>query len=208
MKIRSLSRLPQRLIRRIRRNRFYKLYPNISRGCCVGTDGAGTGCTLEGGDRITIGANSLMGPGSELLVYEKHFSRPLDAKLVIGRHVRITARCRITCAGTVTIGDDTLFAPDVFITDHNHGMDPEAEGGYSPQDITIKNVAIGKGVWLGQRVCVLPGVTVGDHSIIGANSVVTHDIPPYCMAVGAPARVIKKWNSDRKCWEHVQISEK
>ena len=203
MKIQSFFRLPQRLIRRVRRNRFYKMFPNISRGSCVGTDGAGTDCTLEGGDRIKIGPNSLIGPGSELLVYEKHFSRPLNSKLVIGNHVRITARCRITCGGTITIGDDALFAPDVFITDHNHGMDPETEGGYSPQDITVKNVTVGKGVWLGQRVCVLPGVTVGDHSIVGANSVVTHDIPPYSIAVGVPARVIKTWNSDRKCWENV-----
>lgn len=200
MQICSILRLPQRLVQRIRRNRFYKKYPNISRGCAVGTDCAGKGCTFEGGERIRIGTNSVIGAGSELLVYEKHFNRPLDSKLVIGRHVRITARCRITCAGTITIGDDTLLAPDVFITDHNHGMDPEAPGGYSPQDITAKNVIIGKGVWLGQRVCVLPGVTVGDHSIVGANSVVTHDIPPYSIAVGAPARVIKKWDFDRKCW--------
>lgn len=202
MKLRSLFQLPRRLMRRLRRNRFYKQYPNISRGSCVGSDGAGADCTLEGGARITIGDNSLIGPGSELLVYEKHFSRPLDSRLTIGSHVRITARCRITCAGTVIIGDDTLFAPDVFITDHNHGMDPEAEGGYSPQDITVNNVTIGKGVWLGQRVCILPGVTVGDHSIVGANSVVTRDIPPYTIAVGAPARVIKRWNSTEKRWEH------
>lgn len=203
MKLQSFFRLPQRLVFHIRRNRFYKAYPNISRSCCVGTDGAGTGCTLEGGERITIGANSLIGSGSELLVYAKHFARPLDSKLVIGSHVRITARCRITCAGTITIGNDTLLAPDVFITDHNHGMDPEAKGGYSPQNITIKDVNIGEGVWLGQRVCVLPGVAIGDHSIIGANSVVTRDIPPYMIAVGAPAKVIKTWNSDRKCWENV-----
>lgn len=200
MKLRSIFQIPRRLLRRIRRNRFYQMFPNVSRGSCVGTDGAGTGCTLEGGDRIVIGTNSLIGPGSELLVYEKHFDRPLDSKLVIGDHVRITARCRITCAGTVTIGDDALFAPDVFITDHNHGMDPEAPGGYSPQDISIRDVTVCEGVWLGQRVCILPGVTVGEHSIIGAGSIVSRNIAPYSIAVGAPARVIKQWDFDRKQW--------
>ena len=200
MKLRSIFQIPRRMLRRIRRNRFYQIFPNVSRGSCVGTDGAGTGCTLEGGDRIVIGTNSLIGPGSELLVYEKHVDRPLDSKLVIGDHVRITARCRITCAGTVTIGDDALFAPDVFITDHNHGMDPEAPGGYSPQDISIRDVTVCEGVWLGQRVCILPGVTVGEHSIIGAGSIVSHDIAPYSIAVGAPARVIKQWDFDRKQW--------
>lgn len=208
MKLQSLLHLPQHLIRRIRRYRFSKAYPNISSSCCIGTNGIGSDCTLEGEDRITIGSNSLIGPGSELLVYKKHFNRSLDSMLVVGKHVRITARCRITCAGKITIDDDALFAPDVFITDHNHGMNPEVEGGYSPQDITVKDVTIGAGVWLGQRVCILPGVTVGAHSIVGANSVVTHDIPPYCIAVGAPARVIKKWNSDRKCWDHVECNQK
>jgi lipopolysaccharide O-acetyltransferase len=82
-------------------------------------------------------------------------------------------------------------------------MDPEAERGYSPQDIVIKDVIIGEGVWLGQRVCVLPGVTIGAHSIIGAGGIVTRDIPPYSIAVGIPAKVIKIWNFERKCWEAV-----
>ena len=203
MTFRALLQLPHRALRRFKRNRFYKKYPNISRRSFLGTDGVGKTCTIEADSNLIIGADALVGPGSELLVYRTHFSRQLDSKLVIGRHVRMTARCRITCAGTITIEDDALFAPDVFVTDHNHGMDPEVKGGYSPQELTIRNVKIGEGAWLGQRVCVLPGVTVGAHSIIGANSVVTRDVPPYTIAVGAPARVIKKWNADTKHWDCV-----
>lgn len=201
MKIQSIFRLPQRLIRRVQRACFFRRCPNIARSSSIGSNGIGKDCVIEADTNLFIGGNSVIGPGSELLVYRSHFSTPLNAELHIGSHVRITARCRITCAGRITIGNDALFAPDVFITDHNHGMNPEAEGGYSPQKLIIQNVAIGDGAWLGQRVCVLPGVTVGAHSIIGANSVVTHDIPPYSIAVGAPARVIKTWNLDRKCWE-------
>lgn len=199
----SISRLPQRIVRHFQCKDFYRKFPNIARGCCVGADGIGKGCHLEGDTNLIIGKDSFIGAGSELLVYRMHFTRPLDSKLLIGTHVRITARCRITCAGNITIGSDTLIAPDVFITDHNHGMNPELEGGYSPQPLEIQDVTIGKGVWLGQRVCVLPGVNIGDHSIIGANSVVTGNIPSYTIAVGAPARVIKRWNFDRKCWENV-----
>lgn len=199
----SVLRFPQRLIRYFRRERFYKKYVHIDRSSCLGTDGIGKGCVIEGDSNIQIGKNSLIGEGSELLVYRSHFDRPLDSRLIIGNNVRITARCRITCSGKIEIGDNALFAPDVFITDHNHGMDPEKPGGYSPQELTIGNVTIGEGVWLGQRVCVLPGTTVGAHSIVGANSVVTHDIPPYSKAVGAPARVIKKWDFDRKIWKDV-----
>ena len=203
MIIRSVLQLPKRLILKIRRDSFFKKYPNIDRGCFLGSDGLGKHCLIEADKNLFIGSNSTIGPGSELLVYRSHFSRPLDSELHIGKHVRITARCRITCAGRITIEDDVLVGPDVFITDHNHGIDPEAEGGYSPQDITIRNVAIEQGVWLGQRVCILPGATIGAHSIIGANSVVTRDIPPYSIAVGAPAGVIKHWNHETKAWEPV-----
>ena len=202
-KMHAILRLPVRVVRRIQRDLFYRKFIHIDRRSFLGSNGIGKGCVLNGDENIVIGPDSFVGEGSELLVYHSHFDRPLDSHLIIGKHVRITARCRITCAGTIRIGDDALFAPDVFITDHNHGMDPEAPGGYSPQDITVQDVTIGEGVWLGQRVCVLPGVTVGAHSIIGANSVVTHNIPPYSMAVGSPARVIKQWSFERKCWEHV-----
>ena len=202
-KVRLILKLPMRVIRYIQRNRFYKKYEHIDRCSYIGKNGIGKNCIIEGDDNITIGKDSFIGEGSELLAYHFHFKRPLDSHLVIGTHVRITARCRITCAGTIRICNDVLIGPDVFITDHNHGMDPEASGGYSPQDITIKNVTIGEGAWLGQRVCVLPGVTIGAHSIIGTNSVVTNDIPPYSMAVGAPARVIKQWNFKSRCWESI-----
>lgn len=199
----SILRLPQRMARYFQRKKFYRNFPNIDRGCHIGADGIGKGCQLEGDTNLIIGKDSFIGEGSELLAYRMHFTRSLDSKLLIGTHVRITARCRITCAGNITIGNDTLIAPDVFITDHNHGMNPELEGGYSPQPLEIQDVSIGKGVWLGQRVCVLPGASIGDHSIIGANSVVTGNIPSYTIAVGAPAKVIKRWNCDRKCWENV-----
>lgn len=64
----------------------------------------------------------------------------------------------------------------------------------------INEVVIEDGVWLGQRVCVLPGTHIGKNSIIGANSVVTHDIPAYTIAVGSPARIIKKWDYVNKKW--------
>jgi acetyltransferase-like isoleucine patch superfamily enzyme len=119
----------------------------------------------------------------------------------MGHDVRITKTCRITCAGNIKIGDNVLMGPDVMITDHNHGMDPTYPGGYSPQPLIVKNVTIKDGCWIGQRACILPGVTVGAHSIIGAGSVVTHDIPDFCIVCGVPARVIKKHNGDTGVWE-------
>jgi lipopolysaccharide O-acetyltransferase len=71
-----------------------------------------------------------------------------------------------------------------------------------PQPLKVPGpVVIEDEVWLGERVCVMPNVTIGKHSVIGANSVVTKDIPPYCIAVGVPARIIKQYNHNKKQWE-------
>lgn len=92
----------------------------------------------------------------------------------------------------------------MFITDHNHGMNPTIDGGYSPQELMIRDVVIGNGCWIGQRCSVLSGVTIGEHSIIGANSVVTKSIPPYSIAVGSPAKIIKIWNFEKFEWEKIE----
>ena len=105
------------------------------------------------------------------------------------------------------IEDDVLIAPDVFITDHNHGLNPEAVDGYSSQKLIVRETVIRKGVWIGQKACVLAGVEIGEHSVIGAGSIVTHDIPSFCIAVGNPARVIKQWDSQTKHWKNVEQDE-
>ena len=64
----------------------------------------------------------------------------------------------------------------------------------------LKIVVIGEGCWIGEHVSII-GASVGKHSVVGANSVVTHDIPDYCVAVGSPARIIKRYNFDTKQWE-------
>lgn len=169
----------------------------------IGTNYLGKGCTIIGKNRISIGKDTYIGPGSEIICLEQHYGRLLDSSIVIGDHVRITSRCRITCADSIIIQDDVLVAPDVFITDSDHGTDPTVPGGYSCQPLITKKTVIEKGVWLGQRVCVLSGTKIGKHSIIGANSVVTHDIPEWSIAVGAPARVVKQWDMEKKEWVRV-----
>lgn len=199
----SVFNIPRRAVNYIRKKFFIKQFKNCARSSGFGMEGFGKGCVILGKENICIGENSWFGVGSEVVAYNSHLGQKLNASLNIGNNVRATSRCRITCAGEIVIEDDVLLAPEVFITDHNHGMDPEYKGGYSPQPLQVKSVRIEKGVWLGQRVTILPGVTVGKHSIIGANSVVTRSVPEYCIAVGNPAKVIKRWNLKTKEWEKV-----
>lgn len=100
---------------------------------------------------------------------------------------------------SVTIEKDVLIADKVFISDCTHGYE-DINTPVIKQDIKLlAPVVIGEGSWLGENVCVC-GASIGKHCVIGANSVVTTDIPDYCVAVGSPARVVKKYDFDRKEW--------
>ncbi|UCD33762.1 MAG: acyltransferase, partial [Desulfobacterales bacterium] len=85
--------------------------------------------------------------------------------------------------------DWTIVGEFVSIRDANHGMERGEPMRYQPH--TSKPIRIGRDVWIARGSCILPGVTIGEGSIIAANSVVTKDIPPYSIAAGVPARVIK-----------------
>ena len=89
------------------------------------------------------------------------------------------------------IGDYVLMGPDVVIFTKNHRAD-RTDIHIGAQGMTeCRKVTIGNDVWIGQRVMIMPGVTIGDGCIIAAGAVVTKDVPPYCMVGGVPARVIK-----------------
>ena len=195
-----MIRIIYKFVKLILKRKFVKRFQSFDMSSGVGTNGRGRDCLLSGTDRISIGKDSFFGKGTELIVLKNHFNQKLNSRLIIGNHVRCVGGCSIKCAGSIVIENDVLIGPQVSIIDHNHGMDPNIQGGYSKQSLIIKDIRIMEGVWIGQRVCILPGVTIGAHSIIGANSVVTHDIAPYTIAVGSPARVMKKWDNEKKDW--------
>jgi acetyltransferase-like isoleucine patch superfamily enzyme len=108
----------------------------------------------------------------------------------------------IYSTSSIRIGKNVLTADKVYISDNLHNYeDPDTP--IIKQPIRqLAHVTIGDGSWIGENVCII-GASVGKHCIIGANSVVTHDIPDYCVAVGSPARVIKKYNQESGTWEKV-----
>lgn len=157
-------------------------------------------CTIDNPERIDIGSKVILGKGTFLHPSTKYAGKKLNSFISIGDGVHMTCDAKILCAGHITIEDYVLLGPDVFIIDHSHGIDPTKKT-YSGQPLEIKDVLIKTGAWLGAKTIVLPGITIGAHSIIGAGSVVTKDIPDYCIAVGNPAKVIKKYNLKTKQWE-------
>ena len=100
---------------------------------------------------------------------------------------------------SVILHRNVLTADKVYISDNLHGYE-DLEAPIMKQPIVQNGtVEIGEGSWLGENVCVL-GAHIGKHCVIGSNSVVTHDIPDYCVAVGSPARVIKQYDFKQRKW--------
>lgn len=105
-----------------------------------------------------------------------------------------------SCSNKIVVGKNVLTADKVFITDNTHAFeDTTIPVMFQPLKV-LKPVIIGEGAWIGENVSII-GASVGKNSIIGANSVVTKDIPDYCVAVGNPARVIRTYNKETGEWE-------
>lgn len=120
---------------------------------------------------------------------EPDFRCEFGKNITIGNDVYINFGCVILDCGHVTIGDNTLIGPNVGLYSGNHALDAQEriKGGLIPKEIHV-----GKRVWIGGHSTLLPGVSVGDDTVIGAGSVVTHDIPSGVVAAGNPCRVIRK----------------
>lgn len=127
----------------------------------------------------------------------------------IGANVAVNDYVHIGAVDSITIGDRVLIGSKVLITDHDHGSYGKAGIHSDPRiapdkrDLAVAPVVIEDDVWIGESVSVLSGVRIGKGSVIGTMSTVTSNIPPYSLAIGSPARVIKQFNFDTAQWERV-----
>ena len=150
---------------------------------------------------VYIGDNVSIFAGGWIQTIPEYLRDKFNPELKIGDGTYIGHRCHIIVCDKMTIGKDVTIADNVYITDNLHGFE-DISCGVMPQSLKIPGpVTIEDEAWIGERVCIMPNVTIGKHSVIGANSVVTKDIPPYSVAVGCPARVIKQYNHESGKWE-------
>ena len=115
--------------------------------------------------------------------------------ITIGDNSHIGDNVHITAINKVSIGNNVLTGRWVTITDNSHGQFSSTELQVSPEERKLYSkgpVVIEDNVWISDKVTICPGVTIGKGSVIGANSVVTKSIPPYSLAVGIPAKVVKQ----------------
>lgn len=123
-------------------------------------------------------------------------------ELIINEGCAIGDFNHITAVRKVVIGKNVLTANRVYISDNLHNYE-DISTPIMHQGVRFKGeVIIGDGTWIGENACII-GAKIGKNCVIGANAVVTKDIPDYCVVVGAPARTIKKYNQDKKIWENI-----
>ncbi len=154
------------------------------------------GVRVDGAEYISIGENSTIQQFSWLYAGKHTEYTP---ELIIGDNCAIGDFAHITAVNRVVIEDSVLMANRVYISDNLHEF-TNHEVPIIDQAVIYKNeVIIGKGAWIGENVCII-GASVGKNCVIGANAVVTKSIPDYSVAVGSPAKVIKKYNLEQKKW--------
>jgi acetyltransferase-like isoleucine patch superfamily enzyme len=144
---------------------------------------------VSGADRIHIAEEVFIGANSYLLALDGEGRR---GEIFIGEDVQMTGDCTISAAASVRIERKALLARNVYVSDHRHTFEG-AETAILDQGVEqVEPVVIGEGAWLGQNVVVGPGVRIGRGAVVGANSVVLSDVPDRAVAVGAPARVVRR----------------
>lgn len=114
------------------------------------------------------------------------FTSDFGKNIHLGKRIFVNAGCRFQDQGGITIGDDCLIGHSAVIATLQHDIAPSRRG-----DLVPSPVVLGRNVWLGANVTVLPGVTIGDDAVVGAGSVVTKDVPARTVVVGSPARVVR-----------------
>lgn len=152
---------------------------------------------MGGLDKVDIGSR---------VIIRKHswFSINRTCKVKIGGGTRIGRHFIVSGEGSsINIGKNVLMSERVFVTESHHSFE-DIDAPVAHQNSVSKGpVKIEDDCWIGIGVCIMPNVTIGKHSIVGANSVVTKDIPPYSVVAGIPARIIRRYNPKTCNWKRV-----
>ncbi len=154
---------------------------------------------LVGAKYISLDSNINIGRGVRLTAWDRFKAegeiQNFTPEITIGNNCSIGDNGHITAINKIHLGDNVLLGPKVLITDNSHGQINIEELDIAPNKRALFSsgpVIIEDNVWIGEKASIMPNVRVGKGSIIAANSVVTKDIPAYCLAAGVPAKIIKQ----------------
>lgn len=148
---------------------------------------------------ISLGENVRIFKNCRIEGVAKYNKINFNPHIQIENNVSIQQNLHLTCANSIVIGENTAIASNVTITDIHHTY-LDINIPIEKQDISVLKVEIGKNCKIYNNSVILPGSKIGNHVTIGANSVVAIEIPDYCVVIGAPAKIIKRYNTKTKSW--------
>lgn len=146
---------------------------------------------INGAKCIVIGDDTIVTENGWISAYEKYGDNNYKPQIIIGNGIRIGPNFMLTAVDQVVIEDGCLFSAQVFISDHTHGHKPSNTPPAKQPLVSKGPVHIGKHCFIGIRVSIMPGVSLGDYCVVGAHSVVTKSFPERSVIAGAPAKLIR-----------------
>ncbi len=152
-------------------------------------------CTVRGGQYISIGEMTAVWKNGVLTAWDRFEGKQMTPSITIGNDCDFGEYLHISCANRISIGNGVLTGRWVTICDNEHGNNQMPQLQLQPTRRPLHSkgaITIGNNVWIGDKATILDGVTIGEGAVIAANSVVTKDVPPYCVAAGVPAVIIRK----------------
>lgn len=163
---------------------------------------------IKGRKFIDFGKNLTAGYYCRFEVYPKDSDN--RKRIIFGNNIQLNDFVHISAIDRVVIGDNCLMASHIYISDNSHGRYDGGVNDSSPlcppdhREYITAPVKIGKNCWIGEGVIIMPGVTIGDGCVIGAHSIVKSSIPEASIAVGSPAKVVKRYSFELKKWIKVK----
>jgi lipopolysaccharide O-acetyltransferase len=163
--------------------------------------------------KILIGKNFVYGKFFRCEPITHYLDVTYTPKIIFGNNVHIEDFVHIGCTNKIQIGENTVIASKVYITDHNHGYYDEKHFSEheNPKEISPLNrkltndseVIIGKNVWIGENVTILPDTKIGDGAVVAANSIIKGTVAPFTIVTGMPLKIIKKYSFSNNRWESI-----
>lgn len=159
----------------------------------------GKDTVIVGARHINVGDDFVSHDRNRFEAIDKNGAERFNPRIKFGNNVIINYDCHIGAVDLVEIGNNVLLASKIYISDHDHGTTSYENMKLPPvkrKIVTKGPVIIKDNVWIGEGAAILSNVTIGENSIIAANAVVTKDVPPFSIAAGVPARIIKRVHAE------------
>lgn len=153
-------------------------------------------------DCITLGSGSRISRNTRLLALKSYGSQAFLPEMVIGDNVSIGFGCTLSCVNRLVIGHDVTIGDNVYLADSHHDYGNPSLGVLS-QPLLPGEITLGQGAWIGYGAFVAGNVSIGEHAVVGANSVVTRSVPAFTVVAGVPAKPVKRFDHGTQCWVKV-----